>query len=68
MTVYLAWLKTQKGVEAQIWRDLETAQQHFSTSAPRGIMHDSFIVKIAIKPEEESLSVDELAKRYPCLS
>jgi hypothetical protein len=66
VTVYLAWLKTQKGVEAQVWRDLATAQQHYAINSPRGVLHANFITKLPIKPEDESLSVDQLKERYPC--
>ena len=69
MTAYLAWIKTQRGKpEAQVWRDLDTAQQHYAPSPPRGVMHDLFIAKLLIKPGDWGLSVDELAERYPCPS
>jgi hypothetical protein len=67
MVAYLAaYLKDQRGgANAQIWRDLESCESYYSPNEPRGLMHDLFIRKFEIKPDEESLTVDELKRRYP---
>jgi hypothetical protein len=67
MMIYLAWIRNDGGVPvAQIWRDLESCEPYYSESPPRGMLHDQFIAKFALKPEETSLSIDELKKLYPC--
>jgi hypothetical protein len=64
MTQYLVCINQNGKPTPQVWRDTETAQQHYAPSAPRGYLHDQFISKCTIAPEDEGLSVDELVKKY----
>jgi hypothetical protein len=61
MTAYLGWVKDAGGRPTpQIWRDLGTCETESLKASQR------FIAKLPIKPEDEGLSVDELARLYPC--
>jgi hypothetical protein len=64
---WLAYIKTLRGVqEAQIWHDLDTGGPYYRDVEPRGVAWERFIEKHKLKNGEESLTIDELVKLYPC--
>ena len=63
MTIYLAWVRNAGGKpEPQVWRDLDSCETSSLKTSQR------FVTKSEVNLLHEGLSVDELARLYPCPS